>query len=122
MTVPHWNALTDIQSVGLDVCKSSIRVCILTKGQTLDYEIKNDSQEIKKFCKSCCIPQMKNVPFIIESTGDYHIGMTLELKKCDMNVKEINPIITKQYTRSSIRGTKTDKTDAVVLAKIGVIE
>ncbi|MDR0282702.1 MAG: IS110 family transposase [Candidatus Peribacteria bacterium] len=39
-----------------------------------------------------------------------------------MDVKEINPIITKQYVRNSIRGTKTDKTDAMILAKIGVIE
>jgi hypothetical protein len=37
-------------------------------------------------------------------------------------VKEINPIITKQYIRNSIRGTKTDKTDAMILAKIGIIE
>jgi hypothetical protein len=39
-----------------------------------------------------------------------------------LNVKEINPIITKQYVRNSIRGTKTDKTDAEILSKIGVIE
>jgi hypothetical protein len=39
-----------------------------------------------------------------------------------LNVKEINPIITRQYIRNSIRGTKTDKTDAEILAKIGVIE
>jgi transposase len=39
-----------------------------------------------------------------------------------LKVKEINPIITKQYTNNSVRGTKTDKTDAEILAKIGVIE
>jgi hypothetical protein len=68
MTVSHWKKLTDIQSVGLDVCKTSIRVCILTKGQTLDYEIKNNSQEIKQFCKKCKDSQMGAIPFIVEST------------------------------------------------------
>jgi transposase len=81
MTVSHFNQLTNIQSVGLDVCKASVRVCVLTKGQNLDYEIGNNLQEIKQFCKECSIPQMKDIPFIVESTGDYHLLLTLELQK-----------------------------------------
>ncbi|MDR0282701.1 MAG: IS110 family transposase [Candidatus Peribacteria bacterium] len=81
MTVTHFNQLTDVQSVGLDVCKASIRVCVLTRGQNLDYEIKNNLQDIQQFCKECCVPQMENIPLIVESTGDYHLLLTLELKK-----------------------------------------
>lgn len=114
---------TDIQSVGLDVCKDSVRVCFWNHARTIDYEIGNNSQEIQKFCLECKeVKIKKKIPFIIESTWDYHLLLALELRKSWCNVKEINPIMTKQYTRTSVRGTKTDKTDAVILWKIGSIE
>lgn len=114
---------TEIQSVGLDVCKWAIRICFRNNTETVDYEIENNSQGINEFCVECKEEKIsKKVPFIVESTWDYHLLVAIELRRSGFNVKEINPIITKQYTRTSVRGTKTDKTDAKILWKIGWIE
>ena len=72
----------DIQSVGLDVCKANVRICFRNETQAIDYEIKNDSQEIEEFCMECRkVGIQKGIPFVVESTGDYHLLLALELRK-----------------------------------------
>gem|GEM_PF-2881553 len=62
------------------------------------------------------------IPFVLESTEGFHLLLATLLKNDGWNVKEINPIITHQYIKHTVRGTKTDTTDAQLLAKIGLIE
>jgi len=112
-----------ITAVGLDVSKEKISLCFMTSSQSVFYEIGNNSQELNEFCV-----EMKNlwvkrtVPYILESTWDYHLLWAITLKEAWLNTKEINPIITHNYIKHTIRGTKTDKTDSEVLARIWVIE
>lgn len=54
----------------------------------------------------------------MESTGDYHLMIARYFLKQGFTVKILNPILTKQYTRATIRGTKTDKKDAEIIAKL----
>jgi transposase len=58
-------------------------------------------------------------PCVIESTGDYHLLCGLMLSTAGHNVKCINPLITKQYQRLSMRDAKSDGVDALRLATIG---
>ncbi len=54
----------------------------------------------------------------LESTGDYHLkAVTFFLDK-GFTVKIINPLITRQYIRATIRGTKTDRSDAELICKL----
>lgn len=54
----------------------------------------------------------------LESTGDYHLKAAKYFLEKGFEVRIINPILTKQYTKSTIRGTKTDKTDAELICKL----
>lgn len=48
----------------------------------------------------------------LEATGDYHFAVTRWLLEHGFTVKILNPIVTKRYTRSTVRGKKTDVSDA----------
>lgn len=113
-----------ILSVGLDVAKNKIDICLLGNNQQCEYfQIKNTRSDIQKcitFFEENNIP--KNIPYIIESTWDYNTLACILFAKAKFSIKEINPLITKKYIKSSIRGTKTDKTDAKALAMVGIIE
>ncbi len=54
----------------------------------------------------------------LESTGDYHIAASQYFIKQGFTVRLINPILTKHYTRLTIRGAKTDTTDAQIICKL----
>lgn len=54
----------------------------------------------------------------VESTGEYHLKVVKYFLSKGFTVKVLNPILTKQYTRSTIRGTKTDKTDSELICKM----
>lgn len=54
----------------------------------------------------------------LESTGDYHLAVSQYFIKKGFTVKLINPILTKQHTKYTIRGTKTDTKDAESICKL----
>jgi len=54
----------------------------------------------------------------LEATGDYHFGITRWLLGHHFTVKILNPIVTKRYTATTVRGTKTDKTDAEHIVRL----
>lgn len=54
----------------------------------------------------------------LESTGDYHIAVGQYFIKHGFTVRLINPILTRHYTRLTIRGAKTDVTDAQLICKL----
>ena len=111
-----------ILSIGLDVCKSKIDICLLGSDQETTFQITNSKKEILKFIalleESGCRAE---VPLIIESTWDYDTLACILFSQANLNIKEINPIITKNYVKHTIRWTKTDKTDAKALANIGIV-
>lgn len=118
-----WVNPQDISALGLDVAKAKIDICFLSKNQTISYQIANNSQAISCFSKELKIIGLTtNVPFVLESTGNYHLLLAKLLNEDNWNVKEINPIITHQYIKHTVRWTKTDTTDAKLLAKIWLIE
>lgn len=53
-----------------------------------------------------------------ESTGMYHRSLVDVCDILGIPCKMLNPILTKEFNRSSIRKKKTDRDDAVVIAKL----
>lgn len=122
-TLLKWVNPQDITVLGLDVAKAKIDICFLSSNQTLSYQIQNHSQAISQFSRELKQYWVNpNIPFVLESRGSYHLLLATTLKNDGWDVKEINPIITHQYIKHTVRGTKTDTTDAQLLAKIGIIE
>lgn len=58
----------------------------------------------------------------MEATSHYHYRMADSLHDAGFEVSVINPLITKKFSRSAIRKTKTDKVDAELLSTIGLQE
>ncbi len=57
---------------------------------------------------------------VVEATGCYHHPL---LDACDATgvpCRVYNPLLTKQGIKSSVRGMKTDKTDAILIARLGL--
>ncbi|MBI3273629.1 MAG: transposase [Candidatus Colwellbacteria bacterium] len=53
-----------------------------------------------------------------EATADYHRTLAQRCLKREIPFRLINPILTKQFTRATIRKKKTDLTDAHIIAKL----
>lgn len=111
-------------SVGIDVSKMSNEVAVI---------FDDNSHLIKSFANNqeglsdliIWLNQQdvtRSTPCVIESTGDFHLLSAVKLTNNNFTVKLINPIITKQYQRATVRDAKTDKIDALRLARIGISE
>ena len=57
---------------------------------------------------------------IAESTADYHRPAALACLEHRVPFRLINPILTKQFTRATVRKKKTDLTDAHILTKLAL--
>lgn len=111
-----------IISVGMDVCKSKIDYCFSSKEKDYYITVKNNKVSLIKMIKEMKKMKFsKKIPLIIESTWDYNTLACILFSKEKYNIKEINPIITRNYIKHSIRWTKTDKTDSKALAQIWII-
>jgi len=53
-----------------------------------------------------------------EATADYHYCLAKHCLELEIPFRLINPILTKQFIRSTIRKKKTDLTDALIIAKL----
>lgn len=54
----------------------------------------------------------------LESTGDYHLAVSQYLIKHGFTVRLMNPLLTRHYTRLTIRGAKTDEKDAELICRL----
>ncbi len=53
-----------------------------------------------------------------EATGSYHQTLARVCAERGYTFKVLNPILTKQFTRGTIRKRKTDRSDALIIAKL----
>ena len=112
-------------SVGIDVAKAKVDVAIrLQNGTYSSQAFSNETEEdmtqlLQWFQENYISPE---IPIVVESTGSYHWLCCIVLSEAGYAVHLINPLLTKKYEQSSIRGSKTDTIDARRLADIGLME
>lgn len=115
---------SNIASIGIDVSKQKLDAALLCNDHTVvSHTVSNTGegvQDLSTILQTHGIDT--SIPCVIESTGDYHLLCALTLSGAGYTVKCINPLITKQYQRSSVRGAKTDTIDAKRLADIAFLE
>jgi transposase len=109
--------------LGCDVSKKKIDVALIDhNGVELWYDqVLNDTASL---C-SLILTLVGNYPdddirIVVESTACYHYSVIEASEMCSTPCIVYNPIMTKQQTKSTVRGKKTDKTDAVIIARIGL--
>jgi transposase len=110
-----------VRSVGIDVAKRTLAVAALMQDRSHREFVADNSEEgIGSLSKSLAdIGVGGSVPLVLESTGDCHLLASVMLREAGFRTVCINPLITKEYQRSSVRGAKTDRVDARRLATIG---
>jgi transposase len=94
-------------------------VSIVLGKQVESYQIGNTTAEITQLITNLK-GRHKKVIFACESTGDYHRDLALACLKEDILFRLINPITTKQFVKVTVRGRKTDMSDALIIAKLAL--
>lgn len=113
-------------SIGIDVSKASLDICFLynlmdkTRGNEFT-KIPNNLNGWKSLIdlissKKVC----KDTPLVCESTGGYHIGVAMSLKKGGYLIKVVNPLVASSYSKMDVRKTKTDRIDSLKLARLAI--
>ena len=102
--------------IGFDVSKRElVGVQINKRGNIIDtYVLQNTADAIARFLDSLDIT---NVTIGSEATGEYHNVLALSCLAYNIPFYVLNPIVTKQFTRATVRKRKTDLSDAHVIAK-----
>lgn len=113
-----------IQSIGIDVSKDTLDIALYDDKKKFEsFTLKNSDEGFKKLLKILTQHETTEaVPCVLESTGMYHLPVSLMLRQSGRRVNCINPIMTKMHQLSSVRKAKTDKIDAKRLAYMGVAE
>jgi transposase len=62
----------------------------------------------------------KHLVVASEATAEYHRELALACLELNIPFRLLNPLLTKQFTRATVRKKKTDKTDAEVIARLAM--
>lgn len=111
--------------VGIDVSKeSSSAQGIDARGEKLFYlKFNMDSDGFSQLLDVITKHRNKRTKVMIamESTASYHVNLFSYLTAKGMNTVIVNPLLVSNFTKLSLRKTKTDKKDALVIAQFLLI-
>jgi len=103
------------KSIGIDISKENFDVAFSASGRMKTQKYSFSASDIKKFislldAESHCV---------MESTGVYHLRLAHALHEAGIPVSVVNPLSVKRFIQSKMHRTKTDKSDAMMLAEYG---
>ncbi len=109
----------NMNAVGIDVSKGKSMIAIIRPyGEivSLPFEIRHTSNEI-----SSLIAQIQSIDgesrIVMEHTGRYYEPLARELSQANLFVSAINPKLIKDFGDTSLRKVKSDKADAIKIAR-----
>ncbi len=82
-----------------------------------NFTLPNEREYVERFMTEA----QANHPHLLmgsEATAEYHRLVAMSALERGIPFRLLNPILTKQFTRSTIRSRKTDKTDAAIIARL----
>ena len=109
--------------LGCDVCKSKLDVVLINEqGIAQWYDIvPNKTDAIMAYLMTVGGHYLGDeITCVVEATGCYHHPLTDACQAVSVSCRVYNPILTKQGIKGSVRGKKTDKTDALLIARMGL--
>lgn len=83
----------------------------------------NDSEALAGFLLTVLghyVNEEATVTAVVEATGRYHYPLLAAALAVGVPIRVYNPLLTKQAITASIRGKKTDRTDALLIARLGL--
>lgn len=110
-----------IVAIGIDVSKESLSVCLeYQDGRRRQSALGNIEVDIKSFLQDNLLGYQGKI--VMESTGRYHLLSAILLAEAGLDVRVINPLLSKKYATSRIRKVKSDREDAQLLAEVALRE
>ena len=107
--------------IGFDVSKNELVGARVNKGGLLKESptLENTRSANAQFLTKT---RQRNPKLLVDSeaTADYHRILAEECIARSIPFRLLNPILTKQFTRATIRKQKTDHTDALIIAKLAL--
>ena len=105
--------------VGIDVSKDKFDACGITGEGAKIFQISTsmDRKGFEKLKRHLASVSVSSVLIGMESTASYHVNLFSYLVAAGYKVILINPLQISNYVRMELRKTKTDKKDAVVIAR-----
>lgn len=80
------------------------------------FRIENTEDAVGAFLEAAPLP--KKILAGCEATGGYHLALAKACLARGLAFRVLNPVLTKQFTKATVRKKKTDLTDAVIVAKL----
>ena len=109
-------------AVGIDVSKGkSMMAALRPLGEVAlePEEYRHDREDLLRMAAK--IRELgEEVRVVLESTGHYHEPVVAVLQQQEVFVSVLNPLLIKYSSGGSIRKVKTDKADALKIAKYGL--
>jgi len=97
--------------IGIDVAKETLAIYISDGESFSASNTRRGFQKIRKKLQKADV-------LGVESTSTYHHACALFFLQKGFVVKELNPIVTKQFIRATVRKKKTDKSDAQIISRL----
>jgi len=111
-----------MNAVGIDVSKGKSTIAVVRPfGEVVvtPYEIRHTASELRELAHS-----LKSLDgdtrVVLEHTGRYYEPVAQTLYNAGIFVSAVNPLLIKEYGNNSIRKVKTDKADALKIARYGL--
>lgn len=108
--------------IGFDVAKDKIVGVRIDRATAIKerFVIGNTPREITALISRLQRIKRRRLIAACEATAEYHLNLAKACVGAGIPFRLINPILTKQFTRSTIRKRKTDLTDAHIIAKLAL--
>jgi transposase len=106
-------------TLGFDVAKDHHDIALTNKSGQLKarWQIANTYEEVHKLLTTIHVAHPK-LTVGCEATGSYQLPVMQACLGLGIPCRLLNPLTTKQYTKSTIRGRKTDRDDALSIARL----
>lgn len=107
--------------LGFDVAKDQLIGVRIDRSTTIKerFVLGNNAQAIDELTNAL-LATKRQVLVACEATAEYHVLLAKACVTQGIPFRLVNPILTKQFTRATVRRKKTDLTDAHVIAKLAL--
>ena len=110
--------MSDYTTIGIDVSKHFLDICILPTGETM--HIANNKYGYKKIVT--IFSKYENIfRIVMEHTGGYQKNIAEYLIQKGFPVSVVNPVRIRYFAKANGKRAKTDIIDALILAQYGLI-
>jgi len=107
-----------MNSLGIDVSKVKIDVCLLVGNKIFSATFDNDSSGFEKLNAWLSKKAGDTATHVcMEATGKYQEPLAMSLHEAKYLVSVVNPVQIKSYAKMTLNRTKTDRSDAKLIAQ-----